>query len=273
MVKSFVWPSFFFIFCSCAFSNIALGIEQIQYLNMLTHEMLEILQRGENLADLCSSAKNEQEYNSCKEHQLQPEEWNINLYSRPSKASSRIGQINFRITPGKDVTLNFQSPDGKFEAFTVDEASMNLAYEAYLYQSIVQKKGSWVQLPANPFPQAVWMDINAPRGEGLGLKHATRNVAIRDALKPHIIYILKKDLKVSNKNEKTPRVFPKDTSIILLQVTKQIIKFRQEISSDIPCSSKLRPSQEKPSTFSTDAKSFLDVDGHLILKKKYPLGC
>lgn len=91
---------------------------------------------------------------------LQPKSWFLDVKEQPRKESKSLGRIAIHAMPGEGLTASFL-PIGsdKPVAFTPDIYCSDWGYGPYFHQTVLQRRGSWFQLPKMPFPRPVWINL------------------------------------------------------------------------------------------------------------------
>jgi hypothetical protein len=121
-----------------------------------------------------------------------PLTFSFDLYSDPTEISKKLGQLKIEVRPwtyegdnedegagGAQVKTIYIDNKNRATPFTADVPHPFNGKPA-VFQTVMAKVGTWYQLPARPFPQAVWMNFsNHGTTAPLSILKITRPVFVR----------------------------------------------------------------------------------------------
>lgn len=113
------------------------------------------LENENRLGELCTEPGTLAE---CHVQKLGPMVSAYELHAGPSDVSPRVGELIVVAVPGRGLSASFR-PAGSPEVvpFTPDLYLQDWGYGPYFHQTVSAVRGDWVQLPPDPWPQAVWL--------------------------------------------------------------------------------------------------------------------
>jgi hypothetical protein len=190
-----------------------------------------------------------------------PVEWELPLYESPSVSGKRAGSLIARVMPGQGIQFMYRRVTGDESRFEPDWVEPDWGYTFMMDQTILDRTGDWFQLPARPFPRAVWIQLPGRKPS--------------EALAAGSVYTLTKSISARSKGAPRATVFDADTNIVIVSVRDHAVEIRIEQSFDTACSTEERPSKLPRTipTYVVDADGLYDGDLHLILQPAYPKGC
>ena len=185
-----------------------------------------------------------------------PIEWAFPLHAGPDANAPSIGTLVSRVTAGKGQELIYRPKDGQDVALAPDWIEGDWGYTYLMEQTMLDRKGDWVQLPARPFPQAVWVRIPDAKVS---------------TLEPLTIYSLTKPVRARRKD--TRRIVTLTGNVMMLAVAGRTVEVRREHPSDMACGEDIpRPSQPQP-VYLLDVEQLYDADLHLLARPAHTRGC
>ena len=92
-----------------------------------------------------------------------PFEWTLPVYRSPGGVDG-VGAVIVRVTSGRRMEFAYRPTDGKDVPFEPDWMEPDWGYTFLMEQTMLNRQGDWFQLPARPFPGAVWIHLPG-RGE------------------------------------------------------------------------------------------------------------
>lgn len=196
-----------------------------------------------------------------------PIEWKLPVYESPTADARKLGAIVARVRPAEALEHVYQPETGPEIPFDPDWVQADTGYTYLMEQTILDRRGEWVQLPPRPFPRAVWLQIPFhPRFDG-----DTRPGVSGVELGP--VYELSKNVKARLTNGSGVTVFDRG-NVVVLAVRGRALVIRSEEPYDSPCEQPLKEEPKvKPQTYLVEAEELYDADLHLQLQPAYPKGC
>lgn len=197
-----------------------------------------------------------------------PVEWILPVYDGPSVTSTALGALIARVTPLDAIRWIHRTNSGDEISFEPDWVQSDYGYLYLMEQTVLDRRGDWVQLPPRPFPQAVWLQLpvrSRPAYEGEPGLHR---------LEPGPVYTLSKTVSARPKKGEGTIVFNKGETLVIVAIHDRVLEIRKEQEFDSPCRGDDRPpAGRKLQTFLVDAEEFYDADLHLQVTLAYPKGC
>lgn len=242
-------------------------------ITLLTQDMVEVFNRSIEIDQLCLPTLKADKLKACKEKALAPDIWSLDLHKEPSTQSPRVGRLILAITPGQQVDAKFKPEKGKEIPFHPDQHDSDYGYGPHYNQTVLKWSGTWIQLPKRPFPQPVWLNVAAPKGKGLGLSTARAGDILQAAVATEKIYNLGMEVSATASGKKVKETFPAGSSIVILDIKGNRVRFRLETDADMACGEEVEPEKSKPIEYIAELKDFYDVDEHVVVSTKYTRGC
>ena len=196
-----------------------------------------------------------------------PVEWIHPLYDGPSVTSARLGALVARFTPFNTMEWIVRTNSGSETVFEPDWVQSDWGYLYLMEQTVLDRRGDWVQLPLKPFSQAVWLQLSV-RDRSAYDGHPGLH-----RLEPGPVYELTKDISARPTNGKGTAVFKNGDTIVVVAIHDRVLEFRKEEESDSPCAGNDAPAKRTLQSFRAPAEAFYDADLHLRLTRAYPKGC
>jgi hypothetical protein len=197
-----------------------------------------------------------------------PIDWTLPVYSGPSVTSEPLGAIVARVAPLETTHWIYRANDRTPTRFAPDWVQADWGYLYLMDQTVLDRRGDWVQLPPRPFRQAVWLQLPVrPRttyDHDPGLHR----------LEPGPIYELSKQVTAQATDGRTTMVFEQGDTIVIEAIRGRVVEFRKDEEFDSPCSgADGPPAGKRPRVFRANVEAFYDADYHLRLTLAYPKGC
>lgn len=169
------------------------------------------------------------------------------LHRAPSRDSTVVGTLLVTAVPDRGLTAAFL-PVGAYRAipFVPDLYDPDWGYGPWFHQSVLAARDGWVELPADPWPEPVWLEP-----EILFDGRTLRQVTAGDILT-------------------TPR-----GDMVVEGIEANGIRIRPEQPWDGPCESEEKPSgrRETPTAFLMANDELRTTAGHFRFSLKYLRGC
>jgi len=197
-----------------------------------------------------------------------PDEFQLDVFSAPDSASEQLGTIWIRRVPDvvgpEQLAFTYQREGGPEAAWTLDRTQSD-GYGGY-FHTVLEQRGDWVGLPAEPFPVPVWIDWRAT------FESAPEVESIFEG-----IYMMT-DVEAEPLGLGGPRTWD-EPGVVFLRSARDRVWFRLETPSDMQClpsddaDGPSEPGPDADAEHSLPIDDILDERGHLRLRVKYERGC
>lgn len=244
MAKAILACALFLVFGQATIVNAADRLT-LSWIGLFHADMLQWLENENRLADLCPESMPRERKAACRAASLAPKTWSFGLFAQPAANAPLVGHLVIVATPGQGLKAGVRGRRELEPAyFEPDLFDADWGYGPYFHQTVLQKRGPWVQLPARPLPVPVWFNTEDMPGGPV-----FHEVASGD------IYRL---------GEK---------SWTVLEVKPDGLLVRPEQPADMWCEEGRPPALAPAATTVLKGKELFDAYGHLNLKVKYTRGC
>jgi hypothetical protein len=194
-------------------------------------------------------------------------DWRVPVHDGPSATSKSLGAIIARVTRFQGIEWIYRANDGKEVSFEPDWVQADTGYDYLMEQTILDRRGEWVQLPRRPFPQAVWLQRPVrERGDALVERGSQR-------LRPGVVYRLSKAVTARVKDGTRTVAFNDQDTFVVVAIRDRVLEIRKDEEFDSPCSDGKAPAGRTFQTFLVNAEEFYDADLHLQVMIDAPKGC
>ena len=122
---------------------------RIGWIGIFTPELVEWLENGNRLAELCGSEdKDPAAFQRCKNEKMGTMVAPLRLRSGPSSSSRRVGSLVLVASPAEGLRSFYVGIDGgPWTAFQPDLYDPDWGYGPHFHMTIVEQRDSWVRLP------------------------------------------------------------------------------------------------------------------------------
>ena len=207
-----------------------------------------------------------------------PAEFDLPVYAAPDSTSERVGTIRIardESEPGPHrLVLTFRRSDAEPVEWVSDRRQFD-GYGGY-YHTVLEQRGDWLLLPADPFPTPIWIDwrstfrspplIEPLFGDVYSMTEIEAEIAGLEPPtswdSPGIVFVRSESGHSESGRTEAGRMW-----------------FRLEGPQDLSCS-ELRSENETDARLGTDGREYpidteqlVDDRGHLRLQVKYARGC
>jgi hypothetical protein len=167
----------------------------------------------------------------------------IVVRASPDRSAAIVGVLEVSATPGRGLVAVARIHD-QAVSFIPDLVQDDWGYSAFFHQSVVDRHGAWLKIPRRPLPESGWIlpESWSPRPDYETVDSGT-------------VYL-------------SPR-----GDLTIIAVNRGTIRARPEAPEDMWCQEGDPPRGVLPPIRWFTLQDFLDGDGHLTLKPKYPRGC
>lgn len=215
------------------------------WLGLFHADMLQWLENENRLPELCPASLAQERKAACRAAALAPKTWSFGLFAKPDANAPLVGHLVIVATPGHGLKAGIRGPrEAEPTYFEPDLFDADWGYGPYFHQTVVKKRGAWVQLPAGPLPASAWLNTADITGSATFHEIATGE-----------IYALGEE------------------SWTILEVSPDGLRVRPEQPADMWCEEGKPPLLAPFEPTLLKAKDLLDAQGHLRLKVKYMRGC
>jgi hypothetical protein len=218
-------------------------VAEIGWVGLFNRELVDWLENGNQLDALCP--KQDDAHEECRAAKMAAKLFVVPLWSGPGTASTPSGSLLLLAEPGIGIRTLYVAPTGgKPVAFRPDLFDGDWGYGPYCHQTFLDHKGDWFQLPADPFPTPLWVNLK-DLGEGATIQ-----------------------LVDSERILEGPRG---DLKVLRIEADALVVRPEQEADMwcDLPPAPPLKPWTERR----IPRRALYSKTGHLVISIKYTRGC
>jgi hypothetical protein len=172
---------------------------------------------------------------------MQPKVAVMTVRTLPRDSAARRGAIVVVATPGRGLTAHASS-GGVATAFEPDLFDGDWGYGPYFHQTIVNRQGSWYQVPIDALPGPAW--LNAVEWSGAA------------------------DVQDVDGIISTPQ-----GDMVVLGIADRELRVRPEQPADMWCESGEPPPLKPWKEIRIPFRELFNPTGHLLITRKYTRGC
>lgn len=167
------------------------------------------------------------------------------LRTSPVPGAPSAGRIRVVFEPGDGIHTTWLPPEGGTELpLWPDVHDPDYGYGPWHHQTVLEVRGSWALLPADPFPAPVWVDFSALPGRPLPTPVDVGMILVSPV-----------------------------GDVVVLEVLPEGLLVRTEQPADQWCEGGHPPPLEAAEPFLLGGEELRDADGHLRVRPKYTRGC
>ena len=219
---------------------------RIGWIGIFTPELVEWLENGNRLAELCGSEdKDFAAFHRCKTEKMAPKAHLVRMWSGPSTSSRPAGSLVLLALPAEGLRAFYAGTDGgPAVAFQPDLYDGDWGYGPNFHMTIAEQRGPWVRLPETPFPKEAWLDVRS-----LGPD-------------PDFVWLEPERIVTSPLGD-----------LFILAIENGVIRARLEQERDMWCDGRDRPPVAPAPELRLSHHDTYTSTGHLRLHIKYTRGC
>jgi hypothetical protein len=147
--------------------------------------------------------------------------------------------------PGKGLrSVYVAAAGGTATPFSPDLVDVDWGYGPYFHETIAERRGTWVRLPAAPFPTGTWLDTSELGSES------------------SVLWLEAGSIVTSAFGD-----------LYIIDVEKDVVRARTEQEGDMWCGAGPRPPVAPFKELRLGARELYGATGHLTLRIKYTRGC
>jgi hypothetical protein len=211
------------------------------WVGLFNGTLIDWLENENRLPELCKPFERSNRWDQCKAEKMEPKVAVMTVRAAPRDDAPVTGTIVVVATPGRGLRA-YASAGGLATAFEPDLFDGDWGYGPYFHQTILNRQGSWYQVPIDALPGPGW--VNSAEW--------TDTADVRDV-----------DGIIS-----TPW-----GSMVVLEKDNGALRVRPEQPADMWCESgeppPLQPWKESRIPF----RDLFNPRGHLLVATKYTRGC
>lgn len=166
------------------------------------------------------------------------------LRTSPSTGAPSAGRIRVVFEPDEGIHTTWLPPEGGAELPLWPDVHDSGGDDPWHHQTVLEVRGSWALLPADPFPAPVWVDFSALPGPPLP-------ASVEEGM-----------ILVSPRGD-----------VVVLEVLGDGLRVRAEQPADRWCDGGHPPPLEPADPFVLRGGELRDDHGHLRVRPKYTRGC
>lgn len=218
----------------------------VGWVGLFTGPLIGWLENQNRLDELCSHAEpGSSQKSACRQEMLAPKQFVIELRDAPRPKSKSLGAIVVEATPGQGLRASYRPAIGQTGVdFSPDLLDVDWGYGPYFHQTFLDRRGTWFLLPADPFPQPVWINAAWLREE------------------PRVRLLEAGDIIRAPKGD-----------LFVLGVSLGILSARAEQKADMWCEEGAAPPLKPAPEFRIPVEELYGPGGHLRVGIKYTRGC
>lgn len=221
------------------------GEPGIGWVGLFNDDLVAWLENENRLSDLCGKGATDESWSRCRSEKLAPRVHVVPLRSLPNEASPPGGVLIIVAAPGKGLAV-FHAGGGGGGAtpFTPDLIDPDWGYGPYFHMTIVERRGDWIRLPADPFPPDTWFN--------------SRDLSAG----PAVLWLEPGTIVTSPRGD-----------LHVLEVDGMTVRARLEQPADMWCEAGDPPPVRSAPEIRLGPGDLYTPTGHLRLGIKYPRGC
>ncbi len=220
--------------------------DEVGWVGLFTGPLIGWLENENRLPELCSHTDpGTSERRACRDEMLAPKEFVIELRDAPGTKSTSLGAIVVRAAPGQGLHAWYRPAMGQTGVeFSPDLLDVDWGYGPYFHQTFLDRRGTWFRLPADPFPQPVWVNAAWLREE------------------PWVRLLEAGDIISAPRGD-----------LFVLGVAQGILRARPEQQADMWCEEGDPPPLRPVPEIRIPVEELYGPTGHLRVSIKYTRGC
>lgn len=221
------------------------GEPGIGWVGLFNDALVAWLENENRLTDLCGGSAVDESWYRCRNTQLAPKVHVVPLRSLPHESSRPGGALIIVAAPGKGLAVFYAGVGGGAATrFTPDLFDPDWGYGPYFHLTIVERRGDWIRLPADPFPPDTWFN--------------SRDLSAR----PAVLWLEPGSIVTSPRGD-----------LHVLEVDGMTVRARLEQPADMWCEAGDPPPVRPAPEIRLRRGDLYTATGHLRLGIKYTRGC
>lgn len=127
----------------------------IAWIELYEPEMLGWLENENRIGELCPDPAT---LDACYARSLGPMVVVTTLRAEPSESARTVGELVVVAVPGRGLSAHYR-PSGVAvtEPVVPDLYLQDWGYGPYFHQTLAERRGAWLRMPAGPWPTPVWL--------------------------------------------------------------------------------------------------------------------
>ena len=216
------------------------------WLGLYTPALIGWLENANRINALCAhTAAGSSQRDECRVEMLEPRQYEIKLHAEPHASAGAIGTIVVEATPGSGLRAFFRPTTGApATEFVPDLFDVDWGYGPYFHQTLLEQRGPWFLLPADPLPRPAWVNLRE-FGDDANL----RPVEVGDIVTGPL------------------------GDLFVLGVETGSLRARPEQQADMWCEGDDPPPLNPHTEVLIPPDELYSKSGHLLVKIKYTRGC
>ena len=222
------------------------GHGEVGWIGLYTPALIEWLENENRMNELCSHTRADTPtWRECRDERLRPKQDVIPLWSAPHATATPEGSLVIQAMPGRGLRAYYRPPHGgPVTEFVPDLFDPDWGYGPYFHQTFLERRGTWLLLPAAPFPRPAWVNL--------------RDFA--DDLQVRLLKI--------GEIIKAP-----GGDLVVLGMERGVLRARPEQEADMWCKAGNPPPLKPALEVRIPLEELYSPTGHLLVGIKYTRGC
>lgn len=239
----------------------------LEILSLYTPALLRPVLSKAKISQECLVGFNQSQQKLCQSKMIREatRELRISVYERPSLESPVLGKILVRSIPLEELKFYYlDSAHGKETPFTPDISCKFSDSDCVAEHSVLDRQKDWIQLPANPFPGAVWINFK----KDLQIEPRVRSLAKLGRLFT-VGRAVRATLLPQGKND----FIQSGSEVFLKRIEQGRLVVRMGLPGDRECRPKDFPLGQDPQEYAIAFGELYSGTGQIRLSPTYPNYC
>jgi hypothetical protein len=230
----------------CAVGAQSPGDDSVGWVALYSDAQLSWLENENLMKQLCAGhASQTPAWYACEQALLAARTHVVRLRTAPDSRAPLAGDLIIVALPGKGLQAFYaRQQGGPAVAVTPDLYDSDWGYGPYFHATVVERRGTWVRLPEDPFPAGAWLDTVA--------------LATADPLR----WVNPGDIVTSPRG-----------NLYVTAVSRGEVRARLEQPADMWCDASPAPPLVPSAEVRLAGADLYTATGHLRLHIKYTRGC
>jgi hypothetical protein len=222
------------------------GDDSVGWVALYSDALVSWLENDNAMKQLCAAHESQTTaWYACERAFLAAKTHVVRLHRDPNPQGAPAGDLIIVALPGKGLQAFYATqPGGPGVAITPDLHDGDWGYGPYFHATVVERRGTWVRLPEDPFPADAWLDTGA--------------LATADPLR----WVRPGDIVTSPRGD-----------LYVTGVNGGEVRARLEQPADMWCDASPAPPITASAEIRLAGADLYTATGHLRLHLKYTRGC